>query len=229
MIGAVGLCLFVAAAGTALAQSLPATVVEPTTGVVFPLELTPPGGDGPNRLVGTAVRQRTIFRLKIYAFGLYVDPAGAGATLAAYRGRTAEALARDDEVFERLLDLDVAMSLRLVMTRTVSGDDIAEAFEDALRPRLRRAAAEARAPGELAALDTFAGYFDVDQMRSGTEIVFSCDPAGGLTMSVATVPRPAITSILLCRALFDVYLGTSPVSAAGKRAVAAGLSGLLAP
>ena len=45
------------------------------------------------------------------------------------------------------------MTLRLVMTRTVDGDDVAEAFDDALRPRLVRAVTDTISADELAALD----------------------------------------------------------------------------
>ena len=166
--------------------------------------------------------------MKIYAFGLYVDPEGARASLSRFAGVSASTLERDERFYRRLLDLDVAMTLRLVMTRAVDGDDVAETFDDALRPRIAREVTDTNGSGELAALERFREYFDVDEVTTGTEIVFSCGPAGRLATSVGGDERPPIDSRALCRALFDVYLGEDPISDDGKRSVIAGFPGLLA-
>lgn len=221
-------CL-VAVSASAVAQSLALdTVIESRSGTPFPVSLIPPGGTLPHWIMGTAIRQRTIFRVKIYAFGLYVDPEGARATLSRFAGVSASALERDERFYRRLLDLDFGMTLRLIMTRTVDGDDVAETFDDALRPRMARAVTDMTSSGELAALEGFRGYFDVDEVRTGTEIVFSCGPTGRLATSFGGDERPRIDSRALCRALFDVYLGEDPISDQGKRSVIAGFPGLLA-
>ena len=199
----------------------PDVVVEPESGTPFPVVLAPPGAAAPHRLMGTGIRKRTIFRVQVYAFGLYVDPAGAAAALAAFAGTGAEGLERDAAFTRRLLDLDFGMALRLVMTRTVSGGDVADAFDDALRPRMPRPGAAA------AALARLRGHLDVDEVRRGAEIVFACGPAGRLATSVDGTERPAIESRALCRALFDVYLGADPIERDGKRNVVAGLAGFL--
>ena len=196
-------------------------VVEPESGTPFPVVLAPPGAAAPHRLMGTGIRKRTLFRVKVYAFGLYVDPAGAAAALAEFAGTGAEGLERDAAFTRRLLALDFGMALRLVMTRTVSGGDVADAFDDALRPRMPRAGAAA------AALARLRGHLDVDEVRRGAEIVFACGPAGRLATSVDGAERPAIESRALCRALFDVYLGADPIERDGKRNVVAGFAGLL--
>ena len=135
---------------------------------------------------------------------------------------------QDDESFYRqLLDLGFDMTLRLVMTRTGDGDDVAEAFDDALRPRLVRAVTDTIGADELAPLDRFRSYFDVDEVRTGTVVVFSCGPAGCLATSVGGDERPPINSMALSGALFDVYLGEDPISDDGKRSVVAGFPGLL--
>ena len=219
----------VAVVVSAVAQSPgPGTVYERRSGTPFPVSLTPPGGTTPHWITGTAIRQRTIFRVTIYAFGLYVDPDAARTSLSQFAGASASTLERDEAFYRRLLDLDVAMTLRLVMTRTVDGNDVAEAFDDALRPRMALVVTETNRAGELAALERFREYFDVDEVTTGTEIVFSCGPAGRLTTSVRGGERRPIDSRALCRALFDVYLGEDPVSDDGKRSVIAGFPGLLA-
>lgn len=222
------LVLLVTVSASAVAQSpAPDTVNEPRSGTPFPVSLTPPGSTTPHWIMGTAIRQRTIFRVKIYAFGLYVDPEGARASLSRFAGVSASRLERDESFYRQLLDLDFAMTLRLVMTRTVDGDDVAETFDDALRPRIARAVTGTNGSGEPAALERFREYFDVDEVTTGTEIVFSCGPAGRLATSVGGDERPPIDSRALCRALFDVYLGEDPISDDGKRSVIAGFPGLL--
>ena len=206
----------------------PDTVLEPESGTLFPVVLTPPGGMMPHRLVGTGIRQRTIFRVNVYAFGLYVDAAGAEAALAEFAGTPAAALRRDARFCPRLLDLDFGMTLRLVMTRTVEGGDVADAFDDALRQRMAPPRRKGYAPDAAAALARLRSYLDVDEVRRGTEIVFSCEPAGRLTTSVGDAQRPPIASRGLCRALFDVYLGEDPIARDGKRNMIAGFAALLA-
>ncbi|MAM85101.1 MAG: chalcone isomerase family protein [Acidobacteriota bacterium] len=222
------LILLVTVSASAVAQSTtPDTVHEPRSGTPFPVSLTPPGGTTPHWIMGTAIRQRTIFRVKIYAFGLYVNPEGARASLSPFTGVALSILERNASFYRQLLDLDFAMTLRLVMLRTVSGDDVAEAFDDVLRPRMTRPLTDTNTPDESVALERFRGYFDVDEVRKGTEIVFSCVPAGRLVALVGGDERPPIDSRTLCRALFDVYLGDDPISGEGKRSVIAGFPALL--
>ena len=203
------------------------TISEPRSGTPFPLSLTPPGATMPHWIMGTAIRKRTIFGIKIYAFGLYVDPEGARASLSEFAGVSASRLERDERFYRKLLGLNFAMTLRLVMTRTVEGNDVAGAFDDALRPRLARAVTDTGSSEELAVLERFHSYFDVTEVRSGTEIVFSCGPAGRLMTSVGGDVRPPIDSRALCRALFDVYLGEDPISDDGKKGVIAGFPRLI--
>ena len=204
----------------------PAIVHEPRSGTPFPVTLISPGGTTPHGLMGTAIRRRTIFRVKIYAFGLYVDPDGARTSLSRFAGASASMLERDEGFYRQLLDLEFAMSLRLVMTRTVDGDDVADAFDDAIRPRIARAVAETNNATGFAALERFRRYFDVAQVTAGTEVVFSCAPTGRLTASVGGDDRPPIYSRALCRALFDVYLGEDPISEDGKRRLIVGFPDL---
>lgn len=217
-----------AAAPAAAAAGQPAApdlVVEPESGTPFPAVLTPPGAAVPYRLMGTGVRKRTLLRVQVYAFGLYVEPAGAAEALAEFAGTAAGVLERDPAFTRRLLALDFGMALRLVMTRTVGGGAVADAFDDALRPRLPRAGP--RATAAAAALARLRRRLDVDEVRRGAEIVFACSPAGRLTASVDGAEGPAIESRALCRALFDVYLGLDPIERDGKRDVVAGLVDLL--
>ncbi len=209
-------------------ETAPGTVNEPSSGVPFATQLTAPGGTGVHQLMGTAIRVKTFLKVKVYAFGLYVDPEAARATLSDFRDKSASTLERDKEFFQRILDMDFAMTLRLVMTRDVGGEDMADAFDGALRPRVQRAAEEMNMPGGESALEQFRGYFSLDEMTKEAEIVFSCGPDGRLETLVKGESQPGIESAALCWALFDVYIGEKPISGDGKKKVIAGFPQLLA-
>ena len=159
------------------------TVRESESGTRFPVVMTPPGATTSHRLMGTGIREATLFKVNVYAFGLYVDAAGARAALAAFTGRQAAVLLRDARFNRRLLDLDFGMALRLVMTRTVDGGDVADAFDDALRPRMGR---------EGSALARLRRYLGVDAVRRGTEVVLACDAAGRMTIRVGEAERATL-------------------------------------
>jgi len=195
------------------------TVNEPSSGVAFPVSMTV--ADGSTQvLFGTGLRTRTFLNVKVYAFGLYADQAGARSALAAFAGKTAEQLAGDQTFYATLLRMGFPMTMRLVMTRNVSGDQMSEAFDGALRPRVVSAAGRGM-PGGEEALAAFRGYFSVDRLTEGAELVFTCTPDGAFHTSVGGEQKPVINNRALCWALFDVYLGATPISPNGKRSVVA--------
>ena len=212
-----------AVAGIASAQS-EHTAIEPSSNTPFPIVLMPPGSSIEHRLAGTGLREVVILFIgvHVYAFGLYVDVDGARAVLAEFGGRSPDELAVDERFYRRLLDQDFAMSLRLSMVRTVAGADVANAFDDALRPQV------SSDNGDLSALERFRGYFDAPEIAAGTEVVFACTPSGRLSTSVAGGERESIDSRGLCRALFGVYLGQDPISVDGKKTIIARFPELLA-
>ena len=221
----------VALTATALAGGPPLaaqTVTEPNSGVAFPVKLTTPTG-AEHALTGTGIRTKTFLKVKVYAFGLYVDGAAATAGLASFAGKDAKALEKDQTFYGALLQMRFPMTLRLVMTRDVGGEDMAEAFDGALRPRVIQAAAEKNMPGGEAALETFRGYFSVGEMTKDSELLFTCTPDGTLASSVKGTANPPLASPALCWALFDVYLGEKPISGDGKKGVVARFPEMLGP
>ena len=218
--------LGVAGAGFGSAQPME-MIIEPLSNTPFPITLVPPGSTTEQRLTGTGLREHVIlfFGVHVYAFGLYVDADGARAALKEFAGRSAVELAGDERFYRRLLDGEFAMSLRLVMVRTVSGVDVANAFDDALRPRVKSASAES---GDLQALEWFRDYFDAPEIETGTEIVFACTPSGRLSTTVGGDEQVPIDSQVLCRALFDVYIGREPISVEGRKTVIVGFPEQLA-
>ncbi len=211
------------ALATAIAAQSP--VVEPRTGAAFPASLTPPGGETPHWLTGVGVRDKTFLRIRVYAFGLYVDRAGARAALQRFAGVAAAQLAEDEGFYRQLLTMPFGMTLRLVMTLNVAGDDAADAFDASLRPRMARAGGDS---GDPDALERFRGYIAQQPLDTGTELVFSCSPDGRMTSSIAGTERAPIQSPALCRSLFDVYLGRDPISPAGRKTVIERFGELLA-
>lgn len=200
------------------------SVTEPNTKVAFPVEIQTPAGV--QALAGAGVRTRTMLKVKVYAFGLYVDPAGARATLSAWRGKSAADLARDKAFYDELLKGSFPMTMRLVMTRDVGGEQMAEAFDGALAPRVAQAATR-EMPGGADALARFRGFF-TDKLTSGTELLFTWAPGNRLMASIGGRPVGDIENAALCWALFDVYLGPNPISPDGKKTVIARLPEVVA-
>ncbi len=193
--------------------------VESSSGIAFPTAVTIPGGGATHTLTGIGIRTKTFLKVKVYAFAIYVDEVAALDALSAYADRDRRDLERDESFYERILDMDFPLSLRLVMARNVGGDDMADAFDGALRPRVQRAASEMGMPGGEAVLDTFREYFSVDEMTKNTELLFTCEPDGTLKTAIKGNTAPELNSRALCWALFDVYLGERPISRGGKRSV----------
>ena len=68
----------------------------------------------------------------------------------------------------------------------------------------------------------------MDRLGKGTEILFCYRPRERLTVVVGRTAHEPIRSRTLCQVLFDMYLGTDPVSVQGRRSVIAGFPVLLA-
>jgi hypothetical protein len=192
-----------------------APVVEPTTRVDFPAQLQTPVGV--QLLTGTGVRTRTILKVKVYTFGLYVDANAARTALARWRGKSAAELGRDASLYAELLKGAFPMTMRLEMARDVGAEQMVEAFEGALAPRVAQAAQNGM-PGGAEALARFRALFTTE-LKSGTELLFTWAPGDKLLVSIGGRQAGEIENRALVWALFDVYLGSKPISPEGKRTV----------
>jgi hypothetical protein len=195
-------------------------VVNPASNVDFPAELQTPAGV--QRLAGTGVRTRTVFKVKVYTFGLYVDGDRARTALAPWRGKSAGDLARDASLYDELLKGSFPMTMRLEMARDVGAQQMAEAFDEALAPRVAQAAQRGM-PGGVEALGRFRALF-TSQLKNGSELLFTWAPGNKLLVSIGGRPVGEIENRALCWALFDVYLGPTPISPEGKKTVVARLA-----
>jgi chalcone isomerase-like protein len=193
--------------------------IESNTNVQFPTELRTPVGV--HVLTGTGVRTRTMFKVKVYTFGLYVARDGARTALARWRGKSAADLARDASLYDELLKGSFPMTMRLVMARDVGAEQMAEAFEGALAPRVAQAAQRGM-PGGADALGRFRALF-TSELTSGTELLFTWAPGDKLLVSIGGRQVGEIENRALSWALFDVYLGPKPISPEGKKTVVARL------
>lgn len=200
------------------------TVREKRSKVDFPVALAPVGASKEqpaHLLAGVGLRTKTIFNVKVYAMGLYLDPQTTLPSLAAWKDKDRDSIQGDSKVYELLLKPASGKSLRLVMRRDVDADDMRDAFEDALEPRVKRAAKEFGMPGGLEALKVFRGFFDLDELEKDQVLDFSWIPAtatspGRFTTRVGGVDKPTIENPALAWALFDVYIGGDPIHKSEK-------------
>jgi hypothetical protein len=193
-------------------------IKEPETKVSFPAW-------GPNYagermdLLGTAVRTKTIFGVKVYAYGLFVDPYGAQEVLADFGDKSAKQLEKDDAFYAALLEDNFAKCMRMVFVRNVSGEDVQEAFDKDLGPRIKRAKQERDMPDATEQLEQFKTYFSAKQLKKDSEILFYWEPGGTLVTFVNGERKEDLESPALCWAIYDIFLGEKPIMKKGKRTV----------
>ena len=211
----------------AVAQDMTDSVVDNSTKRAYPVLIQAGETDQIHTLTGIGVRTRTMLNIKVYAVGLYIDPYAAREGMVDWAGKEPKELEKDKEMFRRMLQMDMGMTLRLVMTRDVGGDKMAEAFEKSLAPRVEKAAAEMDMPGGTEALAKFRSYFGVDKVTDGSVLIFSCVD-GILFSTIQGEVAEAILSPALCWALFDVYIGEKPISSGAKKNFGKGMAGILA-
>ena len=156
------------------------TVREPRTKVAFPVELALPEKGAALRLAGLGARTRTLFRVKVYAVGLYVDAVAARERLGRWKGREVGDLTGSRAFQEALLSDGIAKGLRLVLVRDVSGEDLWKAFDDALGPRVREGAPARGLEGGVEALAAWREQLAVEELAEGAELVFTWEPGGRL-------------------------------------------------
>ncbi len=215
-------CLSLALAPALAAQDPAPTVEEPKSEVAFAKWMEFPGSKTPLHLLDVGIRTKTIFAVKVYAFGLYLEAKPAAKAVEAYRGLSQKERRKSGELYHALLTGEFSKGLRWVMTRDVDGEDIAEAFADSIEPRLKKlekAAKEGQVEAARAALKTFKAYF-TDELTEGTELVFAWHPGGRLVTKVGGKVLGEVKSEHLALALFDVYLGADPISEDAKDAFA---------
>lgn len=167
-------------------------IVEPRTGVRFTTR------QGDLSLLGVGVRTKSIFRVKVYAIGLYVADTALAGPLAAHKGKL------DTPAFYRDLvwgDFDKRIVMKFV--RDVTREQVQENFREALTSV------------NPARLDVFASHMVAT--REGQEYVIRWAPGGVLETSFGGQPNTPIADKDFAAAVFGIWLRERPIQADIKR------------
>lgn len=213
-----------------LAVQAPQQVKEPESGHMYDVTQVVLGAEASLALTGTGIREKTIFAVNVYSFGLYIEPTKARELLAKWKGKKAKELHKDAALYTALLDDALLKELRIKFCRDVAADDVRSAFEDSLEPRILAYKESEKGTKEekLAVLTEFRKLFSLDKVKDGNVLRFAWHPGGKLHTSINGEVQAVIESKALCWALFDVYLGKRPISDTGKRRLVERIPDLLA-
>ena len=187
----------------------------------------PPALKAPQTLCGTAIRTKTFLQIKVHAFAIYVDAPAMARDLAAWKGIESKDLEHDRSFYQTMLEDNFDKTLRMILCRNVNSEDMREAFDDDLGPRVKRAGKELDMPGGVEALQTFKSFFNLDKIKKKTEFIFTWHPGGTLSSAIDRKPLPDIENKALCWALFDNFLGDKPIEKKGEKTVMARVPDIL--
>lgn len=199
--------------------------IEPKTNTYFEERFCQRGNSRCGDLAGVGVRSKKIAGVKsinVYALGLYVDVPAAKAALRSYRGKSPEALARDQSFYDALVKadgVDKTLHMSIAFGRISS-----QQFWEAMRAQLAGPMAQAGADAEL---QQFAKTFEGLKLRKGMPLSF-CISKDSLTSKIDGKLAGTIRSRALCEAVLGVYLGRDPVSPDAKQNIGSGLATMLA-
>jgi hypothetical protein len=200
------------------------TIVEPNTGVSFPSVL-----DETKQLAGVGVRKTSIVgpkSIRVYAFGLYVDENSLKENFVDKYGKMSVTELKDSkEFYEDVIGNDLNLTLRLeIVYGKLSIGSVRSAFEVLIGSRLRRFNGSQNK--EL--LQRFTSQFkDEYKLSRGTKIHFTRLPGHVLQTKIGEQEVGLIQSPLLCRSLFDLYIGDYPFDKQAKEKIGVGLASLL--
>ncbi|MEM8710724.1 MAG: chalcone isomerase family protein [Planctomycetota bacterium] len=180
-------------------------------------------------LLGLAIREKYFIAVNVYSYVIYMDRDSIKGNLARWKGVSAKAAGKDDALFKKLLTQGGTKELRMRFCRNVDAEDIVDAFEDSLKPRILklRKAEAATGAKKLENLNKFRKFFSLDKLKKGNELRFTWHPDGTLSTVVNGERKPDLMAPALCKALFDVYLGSDPISKSGKKKLVKRLPDLL--
>ncbi|KAL5151425.1 Fatty-acid-binding protein 3, chloroplastic [Glycine soja] len=203
-------------------------VEEPATNVKFQTSLSFPGCSNSLTLFGTGYREKVfaIIGVKVYAAGLYLDQS-ITRELNAWKGQSKEAIQGNYSLFETIFQSSFEKSLQIILVRDVDGKTFWDALSDAISPRIPQPTTT-----DETALTTFRGVFLDRPLKKGAIIILTWLNPSGLLVSVSSNGLPStmdatIESANVASALFNVFLGDSPVSPSLKASVAESLSKVL--
>ncbi|XP_052145138.1 fatty-acid-binding protein 3, chloroplastic [Oryza glaberrima] len=186
-----------------------AFVIEDTTNVKFPREIAVPGYTEPLVILGTGYREK--FFLKIYAAAFYVD-CSIGVDTMRWREKVGIETFDASSVFDSIFKAPVVKSLSIILVRDVDGKTFVKALDDIIARQIKKPSAE-----EEQSLSTFQKTFLGRSLKQGTTVYLTWLEPSKLLISIAGNQDPCqvdaeITSATVNYALYDGFLGSSPVS-----------------
>eukprot|EP00891_Asterochloris_glomerata_P005611 jgi/Astpho2/5611/Aster-02863 len=166
-------------------------------------------------LIRRVRRKRIIKNLNVYAVGFYLDAEGAKQLCKSSGARA------DDATLAGVSKAhDVEKTLRMVINfKGVNKNNFWSALEERLKPSLDKA-------GQPELVEQFGHMFDGVQFRKGLTMTFTSGKGGDLITAVDDKEVGRIHSPVLAEALFDIYLGTNPVSPDAKESISRGIAQL---
>jgi len=200
------------------------TIVEPNTGVSFPSVFYET-----KQLAGVGVRKKSILGLKninVYAFGVYVDENSLKEKLVDKYGKMSVTELKDSkEFYEDVIGNDLSLTVRLeIVYGKLSIGSVRSAFEESIGSRLQKFSGSQNK--EL--LQRFTSQFKDDhKLPRGTKIHITRFPGHILQTKIDEKEVGSIQSQLLCRSLFDLYIGEDPLDKQAKEKIGVGLASLL--
>lgn len=203
-------------------------IEEPGTNVKFPSSLSLPGCSSSLSFVGAGYREKVfaIIGVKVYAAGLYANPT-IFSKLSDWKGRSSKELQQDSLFFDAIFQASLEKSLQIILVRDVDGKTFWDALDEALSPRIK-----SPSPVDASALLLFRSIFQGRPLKKGTSIILTWLDPTKILVCVSSEGMPSsvdatIESSHVAIALFDVFLGTNPVSPSLKDSAYNGLAAAL--
>jgi hypothetical protein len=172
------------------------------------------------------VKVMRVKNLDLYAFGLYLQPNTISEKLGPkYASVPTINLKDNPDFYDDLLRENLPMRVRLVLHYNgLSIGAVRDVFEKSLGLRLQKMNPNT----DYHCLKTFGSYFNEDiPIPAGTKIDFCQTSDGQLITEIDGRQIGAVKSKDLCRALFGMYIGDSPVSLQAKKDIAQNVAGLI--
>ncbi|KAL8143241.1 hypothetical protein V2J09_016273 [Rumex salicifolius] len=193
------------------------SMIESRTGASFPAII-----NNSQRLLGIGLRKKSVFGLKnidVYAFGVYADDFDVKKCLdEKYGNHSASASESKEDLRKDLLEADVSMTVRLqIVYGRLNIRSVRSAFEESVGSRLQKFGGSDNK--EL--LERFTSLFrDEYKIPRGSVIELSRDKGHVLCIKIDGTEVGSIQSKLLCKSLFDLYVGDDPFDHKAKEDVA---------
>ncbi|KAL5199535.1 hypothetical protein ABZP36_020738 [Zizania latifolia] len=203
--------------------------IEPKTGIKFPAFLEDDSSPSTTVLVGMGFKGVKIMRVKnldLYAFGLYLQLNSISEKLGPKYASVPNIKLKDHpDFYDDLLRENLPMRVRLVVNYNgLSIGAVRDVFEKSLGLRLQKMNPNT----DYHCLKTFGSYFNEDiPIPAGTRIDFCQTSDGQLVTEIDGRQIGTVKSKDLCRALFGMYIGDSPVSLEAKKDIAQNVAGLM--